>query len=231
MKLILCVFLILIISVFTAWSQPRIFSPVGKEINLGNVGSDSYQCRFPVMNSGKGILKVYDIIVSGSAIKAKIDKNEIQESDTAYVYLDLKLKGSEPGENNGFVIIKSNTYKDSDLTVSLKMNIVNDLQVTPKIIHVPLTAESGKEIIREAEIFNSSKEPIRIMQPAFSGSKLDIAFTIDKEITIKPGERFKLGMRLTPKDKYLIIRNVTIPTSSKYNPLIEIKFSVHDGPQ
>jgi hypothetical protein len=208
----------------TALCQPKIYSPVGKEYNFGEVGPAMLHCKIPIINKGTDTLRINYVNTSCGCTTAPVDKHILASGDTAILYITLNAKNMT-GIKESSIRIYTNMSKDSIDTIKLKANVITDLMTSSDIFQIPEKVKLNKEFTSEIEITNQGSEPISIMKPFFEGNNLKVHFNIKSTLKLKPKEKIKLKAYITPNSNYQTGK-VYLPTTSKLMPIVELSLFV-----
>jgi hypothetical protein len=208
----------------TALCQPKIYLPTGKEYDFGSSGHGELHCKIPIINIGKDTLIIKSVTTSCGCTTAPIEKKVIPASDTSLIYATLNTKHSK-GIKESIISIVSSDKQDSNYQIKLRAKIIEDISADTSIFPISYEKKPSKGFTSTIKLTNSSNQKIQIFKPFIEGDSIPVKFVCEPAINPNGNIEFKAIVAKLDKHKSYYCR-VIVPTSSKFNPFIELALVV-----
>ncbi|MGC8595116.1 MAG: DUF1573 domain-containing protein [Candidatus Kryptoniota bacterium] len=174
---------------------------------------------FLIKNIGNEPLRIYQVRTSCGCTAALLSDSVIAPNKIARLRVEFNPTGYI-GEVTKYIYISSNDPSTQLATVTLKVYVAYALQPTPGYIMFS-NPRVGKLDSSFVTLSNTSNKTIRIEKVESDSPYLS---TKIGETILEPGKFTDLKIYILPKQQGPIIGNILIKTSSKDQPVLQIRY-------
>jgi|GEM_PF-3424447 len=224
----LVLFSAVVIGAFTTTTvaQPRIQIVGGDTVNWGRIAADTLKHTITIVNTGDGVLEISEVRPScGCTTTEKLSKNSLAPNDTATVGIAINVKGHH-GPQLKRVTITSNDPDSAraSLAMIFRADLLQSVAANATMFTMIREAKIGNDYRSNVELRNVGDEPVTIRPPrAAAGDDVAISFDLVAPRTLQPGETLDLVAHVTPRTPGMHTTEITVPTSGKYTPELNLK--------
>jgi len=206
-----------------AQAQGKIEIVGGDTYNWGTVAPGKLKTVVEVKNVGMGDLSITQVRPSCGCTAAPIDKNLLKPGETGKISITLDVV-SRTGPIEKTITITSSDSTSPIRVLKLVADVKRSLVFTPSAATLvvnegKLNAESPATTVRLA---NASDAPFTVYPPELTKGKLKVRFDMTEPKELKPGEELEVKAYVTPLDKESIYGTVTMKTTNKEYPSVDL---------
>lgn len=204
-------------------AQPKIEVIGGKTYDWGKIKAPKegfVEAEIKMRNVGTDVLMLTEIKPGCGCTKTDPDKTELKANEVSTMKVRLNISPSQAGPLTKGITIRSNSADaDSVLYVSLKVDVMRALQISPAPFLSFIDMQPGVESTARVELINNDPADIEL-----SDFKTDnnLVLNVTGKKTLKPGERFELIARAVPEKTGSYAAKVTFKTSHPDHESIDI---------
>jgi hypothetical protein len=193
----------------------------GESVDFGTVKSGYHRKIVTLTNSGTDTLRLLGALNTDcGCVAAETSASYIAPGDSAQVEVTLLVGGSSQSGTKRFTIATNDPVRP-EVTVTLKMNIVNDLAIKPATF---LVTPSQSGAIATVVIRNTSDLPLTIGAPTLADTGA-MQVTIDaNETKLLPGEELKVDVLVKTPTNAVAPGYALFRTSSSAQPEVRVYF-------
>ncbi|MEP7220317.1 MAG: DUF1573 domain-containing protein [Bacteroidota bacterium] len=209
-----------------AHAQGKIEIVGGNTHDWGSVKPDTLKAIIQVKNVGTGDLTISDVHPGcGCTLTNGIDKKVLKPGEIGKFDVSINVTTYPAGPISKIVRVTSSDPTDSIHVVQLAANIKRGYAVAPSSWLIINDAKQGAESVASVRIKNTSDGPITFFSPEFSNGNVTVRFDMKGKREVKPGEDFELKAYITPKEKESLYGAITMKTSSKDDPSVQLSIT------
>jgi hypothetical protein len=214
-------FSVLILSVITLFSQPKIEITGGDTKDWGKVSPKDSPLKTDIVikNIGSELLKITKMKPGCGCTTAPLKKDSLAPGESTVVEVSLNISGNTGGVTKS-ISIETNDPAKTSINYLLRAEVIRPISVLPRTYMSFEKLQVGKTGESKVIIKNTSNEVIILSDVRTSPEELKINLVNKKEL--KPGEEFELVGKITPTKAGSINTNVTIKTSHPDSPELSI---------
>lgn len=205
-------------------AQPRLLVVGGDTVNWGTIAPIVISHPVKIVNTGRDTLKVFNISTSCGCTAAPIDRSAIPSGDTATMMLSMIMHGHS-GEQWKTVSFQSNDPRHPRVTLNLRANVFQDLEISPSALPVLRSLNIGESYTISLALENTGTTPLEIEPPRFvpgsdtvGGSPMLLRFDTNERRRIMPAEVIHLNIIIQPRMAGTLTGDVHIATTSDIIP-------------
>jgi hypothetical protein len=146
-------------------------------------------------NTGKSNLMIYEVKPGCGCTTAPLSHDTIAPGDTASLSVTLNVAGNTSSIQKN-IRISSNEPK-SPRFLFLKANVIHPIQTLPTQYFAFNTLQVGQEDTSSIRIKNNSNTDITFSN--FDASPVNVITNMNKPVILKPGDEFKISIRVRPE--------------------------------
>jgi hypothetical protein len=216
----------LIFAAGAASAQPKLEIVGGDTHDWGKVAPAKLTTVVEVKNTGNADLNITDVRPGCSCTASLIDKNLLKPGESARINVSLDAASRPAGPIEKIVTITSNDSAAPSRILHLKADIYRAVTVSPAQYMLVNNAVLGTEITAAPlTIKNTGDAPLTIQVPKLTNGNVKMRFDMKEARQLKPGEQFVLTAYVTPQDAQSVQGTVTMATSDKDIPSLDIHLS------
>jgi hypothetical protein len=186
---------------------PAVETPDSPKLEFIGLNADTYDWKdvspkdtplkaFIVLkNTGKTKLIIYEVKPGCGCTTAPLSHDTIAPGDTASLSVTLNIGGNQNSVQKT-VRVTSNEPKSPRLLL-LKANVVHPIQILPTQYFAFGPLQVGQEDTSSVKIKNNSNTDITFSN--FEVSPVTVNSNLNKPIILKPGEDFKIAIKVKPE--------------------------------
>ncbi len=211
---------LLLSSSFSLVAQPKLFIEK-MEIDIGTVyNGGSKSTKWILKNAGKDTLKILSIVPSCGCTAAKEPKKALLAGESDALEVTFNSTGFR-GKQTKYVNIHSNDPENPYTTVSLKVDILEELEPVTKTSIFWLGAlPVGKQVQQTIAFRNITGKPIAIKNVSSSSPKLQVKANAR---SVAPSDSIQITVTVTPDKEGYFHEQFLIETDSKNQPSVPMK--------
>jgi hypothetical protein len=216
----------LILATGAASAQPKLEIVGGDTHDWGKVKPAKLTAVVEVKNAGNADLNITEVRPGCSCTATLIDKNILKPGEIARINVSLEASNHAAGPIEKNVTITSNDSANTHRILNLKADIYRAVTVLPAQYLLVNNATKGTEITASPlTIKNTGDAAFTVQVPKLTNGNVKMRFDMKEARQLKPGEQLVLTAYVTPQDVQSIMGNVTIATSDKDTPSLDIRLS------
>lgn len=203
-------------------AQPKL-SLDRTEIDLGTVyNGGSTSTKVIIKNTGKDTLKIISIAPQCGCTAAKEPKKQLLPGESDVLEITFNSTGFR-GKQTKYVGIQTNDPENSYAMITLKVNILEELEPTTKSSIFWLgTLPIGKTVQQTIAFRNISNKSITIKNVTSSSPKLQVKANTR---SVSPSDSVTVTVTVTPEKEGYFHEQFHIETDSKNQPLVPMRVS------
>jgi hypothetical protein len=193
------------------------------EIDLGVVyNGGSTTTKVLIKNAGKDTLKIISIVPQCGCTAAKEPKKELLPGESDALEISFNSTGFR-GKQTKYVSIQTNDPANSFAMITLKVNILEELEPTTKTSIFWLgTLPIGKTVEQTISFRNISTKPISIKTVSTTSPKLKVKANAR---SVSPSDSVTVTVTVTPEKEGYFHEQFHLETDSKNQPLVPMRVS------
>ena len=193
----------------------------GETIDFGTLKSGYHRKMITLANRGTDTLRFLgEFSTDCGCVAAETEATYIPPGDSAEMEVTLLVAGSSQSGTRR-ITISTNDPVRPEVTITLKMNLVNDLEIKPATF---LVAPSKSGSPTTVVIRNTSDLPLTISAPALADTG-GMQVTIDaKETKLQPGDELKVTAVVKSSNGAIAPGYALFRTSSASQPELRVYF-------
>ena len=167
--------------------------------------------KIKIINTGTDVLSISDVRPGCSCTAAPLDKKELRPMiDTATMEVSINL-GATNGPLSKTITITSNDGTSPNKVLTLKADVVRDINITPSPYFAFRDMTVGKPSEASVRLENNTDEDLILGESTASNG---IELNIKKGTVVKRKTQMEVIARITPKDKGYFSATAKILTSN-----------------
>ncbi len=212
--------ILLIVGLTCSQSKAQLKILEGNEISFGRIyqTGEKVHAIITIKNSGKEEITIDHINTSCGCTAAMISDSSLDPGKQAQIKIEFNPTGYM-GEVTKYIYISNSDLKNQLITVKLTGYVAYALQPTPNAVMFN-GIKIGVPDSSSITLSNTSDEEFVISQIETPDS--EITYKLDKD-ELKPGEFTDLHLYLNPKEQREITGFIKILTTSKLQPVLQVR--------
>lgn len=212
---------IFLFSLLNLYSQPKLEIEGGSTYDWGEVTPKDNPLKGTIVlkNTGNETLEIFRVKPTCGCTTAPLSKNLLKPGESAELDVTLKITGGS-GVFTKHINVYSNDPKNKTKIIDLKTFIKRPLTIKPSGFIGLNNLQVGYLSSGSCTITNTSGENITLSNVRVSPANAGV--NLKKDITLKPGEEFKLILSVKPQKPGSFRAKVQISSSHKDFPELTI---------
>lgn len=199
----------------------------GDSVDWGTVAPGMLKRTIKITNEGGDTLRINEVRASCGCTTAPLDRKVLGPGDTATIDVSMDVQ-NKSGRQHKSLTITSNDSARGSLVLPLIADIIREVAAIPELFPMVSTTKPGEEGSTEVTLKNTSSTPITIQPPQFeTPPPMIVKFDMTAPKELAPGDSLKVIAHVKPLKQEVQSATVTIPTSSKINPKIQLTMTSH----